>query len=404
MASAISADRARRMAVIFTRVNPDELRQDAKRYIRTEVARGRETCVGIVTGTIEHLYSSRWQTDLATLAWELVPAEFAAHLEAQSMWPERTDSDKLTDAFRALDAAGIVAREDFTCCQTCGLNDIDDEVVDPASTRGYVFYHGQDAQSAADGGGLWLAYGLLEEEPTPEIGEEIASALRAEGLEVDWDGSPEERIHVPMRWARRRHGRMAAYPTGDPAQPAVAVQFDPDRWVPAMSASALAELELPWLAEGESARVGEMVLRRRRHELVCEDGRVAGRFDGLRLLLGEDVSGGVPEEPGLIEVTYDNSYGVRQYQGRPMELREIVDVLRRLPTRTDSWLSALHDAGCVQVRWKNGRLWLETPNPTDQTSTGKYATLEEAERMLTILAVEHRNGVTELDGVTTTPW
>lgn len=53
------------MAAIFTAVNPDEVRQDAARHIRTEVARGHETCTGIVTGTIEHLYSCRWQTDLA---------------------------------------------------------------------------------------------------------------------------------------------------------------------------------------------------------------------------------------------------------------------------------------------------------------------------------------------------
>jgi hypothetical protein len=388
-------------------MHPDELRQAAAEYIRIAVARGRETCVGIVSGTVEYLHGYGEPTNLTALAWELVPAEFAAHLEAQSTWPERTDSDRLTDAFRVLDAAGIVAREDFTCCQNCGTNEIGGEVVGTAPARGYVFYHAQDAERAVTGGGVWLAYGLFEQPPTAEIGEEIAAALRAEGFQVNWDGSPAQRIHVPLRWARRRHGRMAAYPTSDPSEPAVTVRFTPERHRvdPAMSAAALAQLELPWLPEDASARVGDVVLHRTRHRLVCGDGRAAGRFDGLRLLRGDDTSGEVPDEPGLVEVTYCNlPTGVQQYESRPMELPEILDVLRRLPTRTDSWLCAVHDVGCVQMRWENGRLWLETPNPTDQSSTGRYATLDEAERVLTILASEHRNAVAELDGVTTTPW
>lgn len=387
-------------------MDSDELRHRAAEYVRLAVARGRETCAGIVSDTVEYLHGYGEPADPTTLAWELVPAAFAAHLEAQSTWPERTDSDRLADAFRALDAAGIVAREDFACCQNCGTHEIGGEVVDAAQVRGYVFYHGQDAEHAV-AGGVWLSYGLFEQPPTAEIGAEVAAAVRAAGLPVEWDGTPEQRIHVPMRWARRRHGRMAAYPIGDPAEPPVTVQFTPERRreVPAMSASALAQLELPWLAEGESVRVGEVLLRRMRHRLVWEDGRMAGRFDGLRLLRGGDVSGDVPDEPGLVEVTYCNlPTGEQQYQSRPMELPEILDVLRRLPTRTNSWLCAVHDAGCVQMCWEGGRLWLETPNPADQSSTGKYASLDEAERMLTILATEHRNGVAELDEVTTKPW
>jgi hypothetical protein len=88
-----------------------------------------------------------------------------------------------------------------------------------------------------------------------------------------------------------------------------------------------------------------------------------------------------------------------------MVLPEVLDVLRRLPTRTDSWLSTLSaTGGIVQLRWEGGRLWLETPHPQDGTSTGKYASLDEAVQMLTILATEDRVAVGELDGVTTLPW
>jgi hypothetical protein len=56
------------------------------------------------------------------------------------------------------------------------------------------------------------------------------------------------------------------------------------------------------------------------------------------------------------------------------------------------------------MRWEDGRLWLETPHPQDATATGKQATLDEAERMLAILATEGRAAVAELDGVTRQPW
>jgi hypothetical protein len=384
-------------------MHPDDLRTTATEHIRTAVARGSETCAMIVAGTAEYLHGNGEPAELHALAWELVPAAFEAHLAAQAGWPERTGSDRLTDAFRALDAAGVVAREDFSCCQNCGTGEIGAEVLDTA--RGYVFYHRQDADRAAEGGGVWLAFGLFDAPPTVEIGAEVAAALRAEGLTVNWDGSAGQRIHVPMSWGRRRYDRMAAYPTGDPAEPPVETRFSPEqhRADPPMSAATLAELELPWLAEGVSVEVGDVVVRRERHVLVTGDGRRAGRFDGLRLLQGGD--GPVPDEPGLIEVTFAAPpTGMRQHAGRPMELPAVLDALRHLPTRTDSWLCAVHDAGVVQMRWQNGRLWLETPNPADGSSTGKHATLAEAERMLTVLATEHRVAVAELPGVTTEAW
>jgi hypothetical protein len=88
-----------------------------------------------------------------------------------------------------------------------------------------------------------------------------------------------------------------------------------------------------------------------------------------------------------------------------MGLAETLDVLRRLPTGRRSWLCAVTPAGgVVQMRWEQGRLWLETPNPSDATSTGKFAGLDEAELMLTVLATEDRVAIGELEGVTTQPW
>ena len=94
-------------------MQPDDLRRSATEYVRGEEARGFLTCGMIVSGVAEYLDGAAEPADLYGLAWEIVPREFAAHFEAQAGWPARTDSDRLTDAFRALDLAGIVAREDF---------------------------------------------------------------------------------------------------------------------------------------------------------------------------------------------------------------------------------------------------------------------------------------------------
>lgn len=124
----------------------------------------------------------------------------------------------------------------------------------------------------------------------------------------------------------------------------------------------------------------------------------------MQLLSAED-EGEVPGETGLIEVTYQcMPTGPQQIAGRPMSLPEILAVVRRLPTRTGSWLAATHKAGIVQMRWENGKLWLESPFVAESASVGKYASLDEAEQMLTILATENRNAIRELDGVTTKPW
>ncbi|MFC7242064.1 DUF6891 domain-containing protein [Catellatospora aurea] len=390
----------------------EELTRTAADNVRRAVARGAFPCAAIVDDTVEYLDGKAEPGELRALAWELVGPAFAAHLDAQQNWPARTDSDRLTDAFRALDAAGIVAREDFTCCQNCGATEIGDQVHDTMPARGYVFYHQQDAERCAEGGGLYLAYGLIGQPATAEIGEEVVAALRAEGLQVDWSGSPGQRIHVRVDWARRRHGRMAACAPYDPAEPELSVQSAKGRRLAIaarMTATALAALELPWLPKGVTVRIeggaAPVELRREGSRLFSDDGRSAGRFDGLRLLNGGD-DPRAADEPGLLEVTYESQPNSGSaFPSAPMMLPEALDVLRRLPTRTNSWLCAASASDvAVQMRWEHCGLWLETPHPEDATSTGKYATLDEAVRMLTVLATEDRSAMAELEGATRRPW
>jgi hypothetical protein len=71
--------------------------------------------------------------------------------------------------------------------------------------RGYAFSHAQDLERAVFSGELYVGFGALGDEITPEmveaIGTEVAAALRDAGLTVDWDGTAGARILVaPVLW------------------------------------------------------------------------------------------------------------------------------------------------------------------------------------------------------------
>ncbi|MEU8433802.1 hypothetical protein AB0F18_12910 [Streptomyces sp. NPDC029216] len=125
----------------------------------------------------------------------------------QSAWQGETDPERLTRAFTALHEAGITARENFTCCRSCGQSEIGGEGGPDA--RGFVYFHTQCTDSAAVGHGLTLLYGGFDgsSETTTAIGHEVVAALAAVGLRSEWDQDPARAITVtPLDWRRRLVG------------------------------------------------------------------------------------------------------------------------------------------------------------------------------------------------------
>ncbi|MGW7263943.1 DUF6891 domain-containing protein [Streptomyces sp. NPDC054842] len=125
----------------------------------------------------------------------------------QASWEGETDPERLTRAFTALQDAGITARENFTCCRTCGQSEIGAE--GPRDARGFVYFHSQCTDSAAAGQGLMLLYGGFDGSPetTAAVGHEIVAALDAVGLPAAWDRDPGRAITVtPLDWRRRLVG------------------------------------------------------------------------------------------------------------------------------------------------------------------------------------------------------
>jgi hypothetical protein len=142
---------------------------------------------------------------------QLVDEVWRARVAEQQAWPAYTDADRVAAAFADLDANGVVARMNFTCCQNCGVAEIDDERPADRPSTGYVFFHQQDAERLADEPAqLYLAYGTLDPEQgrvaeqDQAVGEQIRAALLAQDLPVEWDGSSAQRISVgPLTWRRR---------------------------------------------------------------------------------------------------------------------------------------------------------------------------------------------------------
>lgn len=210
----------------MARVIDESLQAKLSEFIRVRVDIADGDFRDIVKWTLEVYHE---EGELTSLAEQLAAAEIHRHLAEQSGWPEVTESDRLTTAFRDLDRAGIVARENFTCCQSCGTSEIGAEAIAGESPRGYVFYHHQDAEVAAGGGGIYLAYGILHDgtampDPadTAAIGAQIVEVLRRHELSVEWNGEAGKRIFVPITWQRRW--------IGDPG-PAATPADDADRLV-----------------------------------------------------------------------------------------------------------------------------------------------------------------------------
>jgi len=187
----------------------DETWSNVTEYIRNKVAAGFDRPDEIAQSAADVFSDEASPLELEAFAKTEVPRVIEEHLRAEMDWPSPTDCDRLDAAFAELEANGIVARQDFSCCGNCGVAEIYDEM-DQAQkqsmpVRGYTFYHTQDTEAAAEGHGLYLNYGSTEEGETPAVavGHEIATTLRKHGLRSRWDGELKQRIDVGMQWQRR---------------------------------------------------------------------------------------------------------------------------------------------------------------------------------------------------------
>jgi hypothetical protein len=187
-----------------------KIEAELREQITTAVAEGFSDREDIIGRFAENAEADYERDDLEPLIEKLTDQALAAHHRKQAKWKGRTDNDRLDHAFEALERMGIVARQNFTCCSTCGHYEIGDEIKQAKKKRrpvsGYAFYHMQDTESAVEGGGIYIKYDTLanDEEKKKAVGRKIVEALEEAELETEWDGDPNTAILVKLKWQKRR--------------------------------------------------------------------------------------------------------------------------------------------------------------------------------------------------------
>ncbi|MFD3520211.1 DUF6891 domain-containing protein [Streptomyces sp. NPDC058653] len=183
-----------------------ETRREVEEYVRGLIRRGYDSRARLAEDAEEWLVDGDERPVSGAQARQIVDRLWLERVEEQAGWEGETDPERITSVFAELDARGVVARENFTCCRSCGLSEIGAEPDNPGSVRGFVFFHTQGTEAVAAGGGLSLYYGGFDgsETTTTAIGHEVTTALGSAGLSVRWDGSPGSAIEVTdLDWRKR---------------------------------------------------------------------------------------------------------------------------------------------------------------------------------------------------------
>jgi hypothetical protein len=186
-----------------------EALEDLRTFIANHVREGFESAHEIVEKATEFAYG-KYERDMESEAKRLTAELLTAHRADQAGWGPTTDCDRMDKAFETLNQQGIVARQDFSCCNNCGFTEIYDEVEAAEKDRpifGYVFYHLQCTEWVIKTGQLLMAFGRIEEdsEALHRVGNAVVAELCRVGLNASWGGTDHHPIVVEgMVWRRRR--------------------------------------------------------------------------------------------------------------------------------------------------------------------------------------------------------
>jgi len=117
----------------------------------------------------------------------------------------------MNKAFSLMRKAGLVAYQNYECCQSCAgaaiAAEIERRIAEGKATRdgikGCCFFHAQDAEDRDARRPFFLAYGDVDVSgigdiglDTVEVGRIVCGCLAAAGVKYEWDGNPNTRIKV----------------------------------------------------------------------------------------------------------------------------------------------------------------------------------------------------------------
>lgn len=149
-------------------MNKAALREIVQRHVKEGFAERIE----IVEQSLCELVEDTPRQQLLRLIEHMTDEALACHQKEERRWAYLTDCDRLDRAFAAMEQAGIVARQHFSCCNNCGHKEITLEARRKAhqaqvgkneiDIRGYAFYHRGDTERAAKSGILYITFGAID--------------------------------------------------------------------------------------------------------------------------------------------------------------------------------------------------------------------------------------------------
>ncbi|MDX2243544.1 MAG: hypothetical protein NW224_22920 [Leptolyngbyaceae cyanobacterium bins.302] len=188
----------------------DKVPEDIRSFIDSQVREGFKSVHEIVENTTHYVSETLGRDNLRTKIRFIVAESLIAHRTEQDVWEFPTDCDRLDEAFTSLNRQGIVARQNFSCCNNCGFTEIWNEVEQEEKHQpieGYIFYHLQCTERAIKTGQLLLAYGCIEEDEATltRIANRIVAELHRVGLDAKWQGTASHPIVVDgIVWKKRQ--------------------------------------------------------------------------------------------------------------------------------------------------------------------------------------------------------
>lgn len=119
--------------------------------------------------------------------------------------PERVAAirSRVQAVFGELRKMGFICKSNFQCCMTCALAELVEVAEKRRRNRG-AYWHRQDEQHFRETGVLFIRFAYLPRNGIEgdtsslevKIGEQVAEALREQGLELEWDGDPSKTIVI----------------------------------------------------------------------------------------------------------------------------------------------------------------------------------------------------------------
>jgi hypothetical protein len=141
--------------------------------------------------------------------YELSEAQLAAafaHLREARLRQQAEIGDyhsRTAAAFDELNAHGVVARADFSCCGTCASAEIGAERDDTRHWIGYVYFHSQDTDHLIDSGTTYIGYGAFE---PPDFDERAWKRLGKKAQAAAYFGDVARMLDDIVFPIVRRHG------------------------------------------------------------------------------------------------------------------------------------------------------------------------------------------------------